>query len=450
MKLEIIQFVEEAMEKISTDAYELDSAKNDIEELLKSLLSDEDYFLNVISRVKTPGSVKEKILKQNLYKKYDDVEGLIGGISDIIGLRIECRFIPDEEKVYTKLVELFNVDIGDGYYTTEINPNIALKLDEPQPQYQKNGFEIYKMDGHYYTEDEVFNFELQIKSLVNNFWGDIEHRILYKNYNYILSESFIKDMMGSIKENLSLIDKQLRVVYTHVFNLENKSEDGGLEQMRDVLKKMTYDIYFYKIRSQLGFVVDFRNIVDLIVDYIFLKENNRGEKTIGKDFLNILDRLSNTMDREQNFDEAIVLKAKPKFENEKEKLIGEKLVETINMDFRWNIFFRIIFDIERCEKHKVIEKFVSYLNQKFRKIAENATKKARFVYDREEEVIDFIHQAIIEAFIKDMNVETLDDKSLETVQQNVEGFLIGITTFRQWEEDKELIKSGILDIDVDH
>lgn len=450
MKLGIIEFIEEAMEKISIDSYALDSATNDIEGLLKFLLSEEDSFLNVVSRVKTPDSVKEKILKQNLYKKYDTVEGLIGGISDIIGLRIECRFIPDEEKIYNKLIEIFDVDLGNGYYSSEENMKVAIKLDEPQPQYQKNGFEIYKIDGKYFTEDGPYNFELQIKSMVNTFWGDIEHRILYKNYNYILSETFIKDMMSSIKENLSLIDKQLRVVYDHVFNLEPKSNNLGIEQMKDVLKKMTYDIYFYKIRNQLGFVVDFRNIVDLIVDYVFMKENSAGEKTIGKDFLNILNRLYNTMDREQNFDNAIILEEQPEFVEEKEKILGEEIVDIINKDFRWNIFFRIVFDIESCERHKVIEKFVRYLNLRFRRLAECATRSARFVNGREEEVIDFIHNAIIEAFIKDLNVETLDDNSLEKVLENIQGFLTGIATFRQWEEEKNLIKCGILEIEIEY
>ena len=36
MKLEIIEFVEEAMEKISSDSYDLHTAKNDIEMLIET------------------------------------------------------------------------------------------------------------------------------------------------------------------------------------------------------------------------------------------------------------------------------------------------------------------------------------------------------------------------------------------------------------------------------
>ncbi len=58
----------------------------------------------------------------------------------------------------------------------------------------------------------MFNFELQIKSLVNVFWGEIEHKIIYKNNNYTVWDSFFKDIMGSINENLSMIDKQLHII----------------------------------------------------------------------------------------------------------------------------------------------------------------------------------------------------------------------------------------------
>lgn len=443
MKLGIIEYVEEAMEKISSDSYDLDIAKDDIKMLLEDLLQEEDYYFNVISRVKSPQSVKEKILKQDLYKKYDNTDDLIGGISDIIGLRIECRFIPDEEKVYNRLVELFDIHVGKGFYSCDKNKKVALKLDEPQPQYQKNGFEIYKIDGHYISEGKKYNFELQIKSLVNNFWGDIEHRILYKNYNYLLSETFIKDMMGAIKENLSLIDKQLRVVYDHVFNLQT-NKDNGAAQIKDIIKKMTYDIYFSKIRTQLGFVVDFRKIVDLIVEYVFMKENGDGERRIGNDFLELLKKLSRSLERDQNFDEVIELSRQPVFTEKNEKIIGEHLVAVINYDFRWNVFFRIIFDIEERDKTEIVEDFVRYLRCRFETLAKCSVKYSRFAIGNEDEAAKFILDAIIESFVKDMNAESLDEYTLISLKQNIQGYLLGIISWEEWEEHKAGIRDGIL------
>ena len=60
-------------------------------------------------------------------------------------------------------------------------PQIKLNLASKQPQKQKNGFDIYKIDGRYELGGYPVRFELQIKALVNSFWGEVEHKIIYKN-----------------------------------------------------------------------------------------------------------------------------------------------------------------------------------------------------------------------------------------------------------------------------
>ncbi|MDO5027995.1 MAG: GTP pyrophosphokinase [Bacillota bacterium] len=445
MKLDIINFVDQAMDDISKNSAELDQARLDIVGLMEYLFQDDDYILNVNSRVKSPTSVKEKILRNNLYKDVEDTRTLIGQISDLIGVRIECRFIPDEEKVYSKLLEKFNINVGGGYYSCKKNTNISIKVNEPQPQFQKNGFEIYKIDGHYYNNHKVYNFELQIKSLVNNFWGDIEHRILYKNYNYIVSESFIKDIMGSIKENLTLIDKQLRVVYYHVFNLGSISTNQ-VDQIKDVLKKMTYDVYFHKIRKQLGFVVDFRGIVDLIVDYIFIRDGENGKSQIAKNFLDVLNKLSGTINRQQSFGENIEIPDQISFPDPRSEKIGKAIVEVINKDFKWNIFFKIINDIEAEEKpHCLVEKFSVYLLDKFSRICSQVVDESNFYQaDQYIEIKDYLLDAVIDSFIADAEVENLDDITLNSLTSNLKGYLLGIVSYEEWEENKEDIRRGIL------
>lgn len=41
-------------------------------------------------------------------------------------------------------------------------------------QKQKNGFKIYRIDGIITDTNTDLPFELQIKSLVNTFWGEID------------------------------------------------------------------------------------------------------------------------------------------------------------------------------------------------------------------------------------------------------------------------------------
>ena len=138
-------------------------------------------YLNITTRVKGRDSLKEKILRQGYYKKYNDPIRLIYQLSDLIGVRIECRFEQDERAIYKVLKKHFNVRNDDGYYYNEMNPNVKLSLDGRQPQKQKNGFKIFRIDGIVTDTNNELPFELQIKSLVNSFWGEIEHKIIYKN-----------------------------------------------------------------------------------------------------------------------------------------------------------------------------------------------------------------------------------------------------------------------------
>ena len=41
------------------------------------------------------------------------------------------------------------------------------------------------------------------------FWGEIEHRIIYKNPSYFMVEQQVIENLVSIKENLNLVDHQL-------------------------------------------------------------------------------------------------------------------------------------------------------------------------------------------------------------------------------------------------
>mgnify|MGYP000964316147 CR=1 FL=1 len=97
----------------------LNELKNNKDDLLKASLNLENFFLellnesycdfsNISSRVKSIESLREKILRNHYYKRYDEPEKLIYKLSDLIGIRIECRFGDDEKKIYRFLKKYFN------------------------------------------------------------------------------------------------------------------------------------------------------------------------------------------------------------------------------------------------------------------------------------------------------------------------------------------------------
>ncbi|TJX14183.1 hypothetical protein E9840_06820 [Tissierella creatinini] len=361
VKLELFKFIEESLNLIDRNSEVLDRVASELENFFTNSFFIKDHFLNVNYRIKSPESLKEKILRHNMYIIYSSPEELVENLSDLIGFRIECRFISDEKKVYNEIVELFKYPEENGYYSNPLNSNIMLKLDEKQPQIQKNGFEIYKIDGKYSKEGVVVNFELQIKSLVNVFWGDIDHRVLYKNFNYMITEDFFRDIMSSIKDSLGMIDRQLMLVYNHLNEMDASNKDAKKEQLKALLSKMIHDIYIVKVKQELGFVVDFKKSTDVIVDYIFKKSGDEDSLSYSNNFIKIVNRLNEVVRDDITFDNYLEFDRELNFPDEKSEKLGNIILKVINKDFKWNLFFKILFDIELGSNSDDFECFVVFL-----------------------------------------------------------------------------------------
>ena len=350
MKLELFDFIDETLDLIEERKESIDNVASALEKFFTDSFFINDHFLNVSYRIKSPESLREKILRHNFYIKYMTPENLINNLSDLIGFRIECRFIEDEKKIYNDIVKLFKIELEDGYYTNPLNSNIMLDLKTKQPQKQKNGFEIYKIDGKYVKDHISVNFELQIKSLVNVFWGEIDHRILYKNYNYMLTEDFFRDIMSSIKDNLSMIDRQLMLVYNHLKGMDSSNSMTKKAQLQALLSKIIHDIYIVKLKRELGFVIDFKKSTDVIVDYIFMKDGLEKTDNYSVNFIRILNRLNEIGKSDISFNKYIDFERPLSFNDCFTRKVGNSILEIINKDFRWNLFFKIIFEIEGGNK----------------------------------------------------------------------------------------------------
>ncbi|NLY09841.1 MAG: (p)ppGpp synthetase, partial [Tissierellia bacterium] len=369
---------------------------------------------------------------------YGTAENMIKNLSDLIGVRIECRFIEDEDKIYVSLLNLFNTKEENGYFSCSKNPNVWLNLAEDQPVLQKNGFEIYKIDGRYRSEKATYNFELQIKSMVNIFWGEIDHRVLYKNFNYMLAEDFFRDIMVSIKDNLIMIDRQLMLVFDQLNALDASDGTSGSNQLTGLISKIIHDIYISKVREEVGFVVDFKKSTDVIVDYLFLRDRVKGDSNLGNNFLRLYNRLTEIRARDLNFSEDISFKRKLSFHDNYTRQIGYKILSVINKDFRWNLFFRTIFDIENKDPAADFEDFVIFLRYKFSQPLIGILDDKPMTEQQKRIVLELLLQLIIERFSIDIDLDFISEPSLSKLHANIINLFRGIESYSEWimEEDR--------------
>jgi len=437
MKLELFDYINSTLDLIEAKKNTLNQIAESLESFFTDSLFINDHFLNVNYRIKSSDSLREKILRHNLYLIYTTPMELIENLSDLIGFRIECRFIMDEEKIYKDILNLFNIEDKGGYYSNPLNSSILLKLDDKQPQIQKNGFEIYKIDGKYIKEDVKVNFELQIKSMVNVFWGDIDHRVLYKNFNYMLTEDFFKDIMSSIKESLVMIDKQLMLVYNHLNNVDSSNLDNNKNQFKALLSKMIHDIYIVKVRQELGFVVDFKKSTDLIVEYIFSKGNDSDNTdNYGDNFIKVINKINEVSNKEITFDNFIEFDREIHIEDDFESKLGKIILRVINKDFKWNLFFKILFDIEEGSNAENFEEIIHFLRVKFCDGVQKEieTKKIESYY--KEEMMSYIRECILELFTVSTNIELINLCKLESLNMSIRKILDKVYSYDDWLEFK--------------
>ena len=400
-------------------------------------------YLNITTRVKSRDSLKEKILRQGYYKKYNDPIRLIYQLSDLIGVRIECRFEQDERAIYKMLKKHFNIRNEEGYYYNEMNPNVKLSLDGRQPQKQKNGFKIFRIDGIVTDTNTDLPFELQIKSLVNSFWGEIEHKIIYKNYNYLLVDDLLIEMMHSIKNNLALLDKQLLTIYRNVEQRQT-DEDYQRKTLEDVMAKMCNDVFAKQLKEQIGMNVNIKKACQTIMKYTFSPTEMLEFTEMSESLIKALERISEIANENVEFNVPITFSREPIYSTTFAQIVGPYFRDVMNKEFHWNLFFKILFAIEPQDSVDDFEKFLGFLETAYQ-TSPTMTRLKKVLYsqldEHADEVLTAFNETVAHAIVIIDDVECVYEDKITKVASIMTDSLrevtATITTYDQWTIEKE-------------
>ena len=113
MKIDTFAYVDRVVNVLENDRAAFSQAAAELIAFLEQSLGGNDEIVGITDRIKTSASLREKIVRNGLYKQYP-AEELLYHMSDIIGVRIECRFLADEQNVFSFLRALFCNRIVDG------------------------------------------------------------------------------------------------------------------------------------------------------------------------------------------------------------------------------------------------------------------------------------------------------------------------------------------------
>lgn len=445
MELKLFGFIEEVLEELKLMKSTLETIGEEIEGFFEDILTRTNKgYLNINMRVKSESSLKEKIIRNQYYQKYNTKESLFNNVTDIIGIRIECRFIQDEIELYKCIKKSFveKNETYEGYFNNNLNPNILLNLSAKQPQEQKNGMKIYRVDGKYIYDKKSINFELQIKSLVNIFWGEIEHKVIYKNYNYVIADKFYKDIMKSIKNSLTTIDQQLLLISNQFDQSDNHSFERQEEQLEAILSKLIYDIFAKHMKDTLGVLVDFKSSCEAIVKYVFRDALESSIKEYGQHLLAGFEKVRMIEKNKIDFTQKIYFEEKISYKEKFTEVIGEHIKSRLNEEFQWNLFFRILFAIEPESNSGDFGTYLDYYTNRIYNKLNLSKLTSDFSDDDAREILEVICMEFTRCFVKINSVELLYNNTSEQIvkQMNtvVDNIYKNVYTYEQWEEQKDI------------
>lgn len=232
----------------------LKDARDAIEEKLNSFIKDvkkqfqpeQRIFDNVESRKKSKESFLEKIYRKDYIHTWAvsdnaqrNADLIAKNLPDLLGYRINCYFYEDEKKIFDVIKRCYDND----YFGEDI------RLDFSENKIQKNGHTIYKLSGLY---KDQYHFEVQIKSLMHNIWGEVEHKTIYKSRNYDVNTATKEIFTSEIFNILIASDKQLSSLFrAHIQEKElvqalffEKTKDMITEECRSDILASHYSGFF--------------------------------------------------------------------------------------------------------------------------------------------------------------------------------------------------------------
>lgn len=267
-----INFITRAIDELEKRRKDhLESASNDVQKFLTDHVLANSHFKNISvqPRVKTSGSLREKIIRKKSFIETNDEVVYIDKLDDIIGVRLVCLLNKEEtlsfqyidEEKFTASDESYSIIPG----SDESKPYLRINKNN-QPDIQKNGKGIYKMKCQWVTNERIINVELQIKSLAHTFWGEIEHMLFYKNYAYTVGAGFYKEIMNSVGEMLQSVDYQLEVLRDHLSVHDDLQQ---IQEIKQMVTRIMYSVYQPEVTKMVGCEIDLRQVYELVVELVF-------------------------------------------------------------------------------------------------------------------------------------------------------------------------------------
>lgn len=230
-----------------------------------------------------------------------------------------------------------------------------------------------------------------------------------------------------------MVDRQLMILFNHLKDMDETNIDRRREQLESILSKIIYEIYSDKTKEEFGFVVDYRKSCDVIVSYVLRKNGSKEPQGYDEVFLKVLERLYKIKENEIYLDRHIEFERKIEYEDDFCKEIGQSIIEIINKDFKWNLFFKMIFQMEVGNNTEEFEGFLIFLRNRFlNNLKINEVLNTKFSQEEREEIIGYIMDLIADSFKNNREIEFINDDNIDCMNHKINVTLNKVMNYEMW------------------
>ncbi len=185
-----VREVRTKLENLSQE-FQLDHARNPIQ--------------HITSRIKSPESIRRKMLKRGLPL---DCETMRENIHDIGGVRVICSYIDD---IYTI------ADILEGQDDITV---VGAKdyILHPKPNGYRSLHLIVSVPVFFSTVTPIVPVEIQMRTIAMDFWASLEHQLRYKNATNI--PDALRERLTAVAGSAFRADREMQSIYQEIARLE--------------------------------------------------------------------------------------------------------------------------------------------------------------------------------------------------------------------------------------
>lgn len=196
-------------ERKDTWAQACDSACAFIRQVVHAADPNNKYGYSISKRIKEESRAVSKIeqkLSQSdaIFLSTLEIENLI---SDWVGVKITCNTSSDAQVVINKLSALCEREGNPTFAVKDGKPDVADYIKSPKPSGYRAYHAVLLVPAHYRAEPCTVRVEVQIKTRLQDAWGELTHESFYKAGAHRVPSAFHNTLAKTMADLLEVVDR---------------------------------------------------------------------------------------------------------------------------------------------------------------------------------------------------------------------------------------------------